>query len=200
MPVILGESGVNKELSSIYLGNSGVNKQGKELYLGKSGVNKQIYVNKKEIIVASEIKFSTTPPESSTHVINLEGVKFIRTGGMGASERPNGYYRGQGNITFYDSTGNYIRYSQHTLADEYEDNSSSIISYNGANSINLGNRYYTIEIDFPNKVVRVMNYNYVDSVYSIASWGLTSFNMSNMIRTMTIRTFDFYETIIRNYA
>lgn len=199
MPLILGKDGVNRELKEVYLGVGGVNKQVNELYLGKGGVNNQIYVNKKEIIVASETKISTTPPESSTHAINLEGVKFIRTGGIGASERPNGYYRGQGNITFYDNTGNYIRYSQHTLADEYEDNSSSSISYNGANSINLGNRYYTIEIDFPNKVVRVMNYNYVDSVHSIASWGISSFNISSMIRTMTIRTFTFYETIIRNY-
>jgi len=43
MPVILGKSGVNRELKEIYLGNSGVNKKEKELYLGKGGINKQIY-------------------------------------------------------------------------------------------------------------------------------------------------------------
>lgn len=46
MPVILGKSGVNKELKEIYLGNSGVNKKEKELYLGKGGVNKQVYKDK----------------------------------------------------------------------------------------------------------------------------------------------------------
>ncbi|GEM_PF-3326673 len=45
MPLILGKSGVNRELKEIYLGNSGVNKKEKELYLGKGRVNKQIYQN-----------------------------------------------------------------------------------------------------------------------------------------------------------
>jgi len=43
MPVILGKSGVNRELKEIYLGNSGINRKEKELYLGKVGVNKQVY-------------------------------------------------------------------------------------------------------------------------------------------------------------
>ncbi len=43
MPVLLGKSGVNRELKEIYLGNSGINRKEKKLYLGKSGVNKQIF-------------------------------------------------------------------------------------------------------------------------------------------------------------
>ncbi len=43
MPVILGKSGVNKELKEIYLGNLGVNKKEKEIYQGKVGINRKIY-------------------------------------------------------------------------------------------------------------------------------------------------------------
>jgi len=61
MPVILGKSGVNRELKEIYLGNSGINRKEKELHLGKSGVNKQIYtsnVDIKDITHTSIINFA----------------------------------------------------------------------------------------------------------------------------------------------
>lgn len=126
-------------------------------------------------------------------------MKYIKSGGLGVGSK-NGAYMGTGRIVFYDNVGNYIEYSQQTLESEYENYSFSSISYNGVDSISLGNRYYLFEIDLVQKVVRILNnYGSVDSMNSIASWNISNFNITNMIRTMTVRPFRFYQTIIKNY-
>lgn len=199
MPLILGKDGINRKSKDVYMGVGGTNKKINEAYIGQGGVNRQVYIEQKEIIIPEETKTSSAPPETSIHPINLNGLKYIKSGGLGVGSK-NGAYMGTGRIVFYDNVGNYIEYSQQTLESEYENYSCSSISYNGVDSISLGNRYYLFEIDLVQKVVRILNnYGSVDSMNSIASWNISNFNITNMIRTMTVRPFRFYQTIIKNY-
>ncbi len=79
MPVILGKSGVNREIKEIYLGNSGINRKEKELYLGKGGVNKQIYTG--ELFKLVDVPLDSTVYNfPSTIIPNSIEVSIYSTG------------------------------------------------------------------------------------------------------------------------
>lgn len=86
MPLILGKSGVNKELNSIYLGKSGVNKNLGELYLGKNGVNKSIFTSAP---ISVDIK-KTADTATNTQGYILSDVLRI---GVGTIENQQGSVR-----------------------------------------------------------------------------------------------------------